>query len=51
MQARAALFVVKPGAVESVWKSSSIAQSFKFSHWKNLKDCAIEEAVEVCGET
>ena len=41
VQARAALFVDEPGAVKSLWK--------------NFKEClieeAVEEAVEVCGET
>ena len=37
VQTRAALVVVKPAGVEDMWK--------------NFKECLIEEAVVVCGET
>ena len=37
MQARAALKMDEPGDVEGVWKG--------------LRECLLEEAVEVCGET
>ena len=37
VQTRAALIVEKPAGVEDVWK--------------NFKECLIEEAIKVCGET